>query len=874
MPVADIPAEFATALRTRYLLQHELGQGGMATVYLAEDLKHHRRVAVKVLRPEIAHVLGSQRFLREIEVVGRLRHPHILPLYDSGEAAGFLYYVMPLVEGESLRDRLDREKQLPQDEALGIAGEVADALSYAHHHGVVHRDIKPENILLESGHAVVADFGIARAIGEAGGERLTGTGITLGTPLYMSPEQGAGGRELDGRSDLYSLGCVLYEMLTGNPPFTGPTVHSVIHQHVAAEPRSITQLRPAVPLGISTAVSRALAKTPADRWRTAAEFQARLRELGQSAGSRPARSRWLVIAATAAAIVIIGFAASRATRRVAPEVTLGRRTQVTFAPGLEVHPALSPRGDLVAYSAGWTSQLLVRQVEGGNPIRVARQLSGIQGWPHWSPDGTQLSFASIRGLEVVPALGGTPRLLVAAPSSGSGGPGMVVAGPWSPDGREVSFIHNDTLYAASAATGTPRMLVSEPGLHSCAWSPDGQRLVCVEGNAEAMMLGLVFGNLAPSGLVVIPAAGGPLEHLLKDGFASGSPAWLPNGTLLFVSDREGGRDIYAVRLDGKGHAAAPPRRITTGLNAITITVAANGSRLAYDAFAETSNIWSLPAPSGRVAAIAEAHQVTRGEQVIEHFDISRDGRWVVFDASRGGASNLYRAPLDRPADAEQLTRDSINQFHPSVSPDGRQIAFHTFQPDGRRQIRLIPAEGGPGPIVQLSSDVDDRDAAWTPDGQGILTLTNYGRPDAETRIFRRQPDGTWLPVPWHRPPCAATWSSDGRQVVCAEHSGRLLLTNFAGDSLRLLVARGPLRDTDLYPAWSSDGRTVYYVGEDSVSTAIFAVAARGGRARIVLRFDDPTRPWHRYGFEVFRDRFYFTIGDRQSHLWLAEIGRR
>jgi hypothetical protein len=276
-----------TALADRYTLQRELGRGGMATVYLAEDLKHHRPVALKVLRPELAAVLGPDRFLREIEVASKLTHPHILPVYDSGRAGApaepltanrqpptsdFLYYVMPYVEGESLRDRLTREKQLPVDDALQISREVADALSYAHSHGVIHRDIKPENILLESGHAVVADFGIARAIDQAGGEKLTGTGIALGTPAYMSPEQAAGSKDLDGRSDLYSLGCVLYEMLAGQPPFTGPTLESLIHQHLSAEPPNITNIRPSVPSWVVAALQRSLAKTPADRFNPVAQF--------------------------------------------------------------------------------------------------------------------------------------------------------------------------------------------------------------------------------------------------------------------------------------------------------------------------------------------------------------------------------------------------------------------------------------------------------------------------------------------------------------------------------------------------------------------------------------------------------------------------
>ena len=261
-----------SALSDRYTIERELGSGGMATVYLARDLKHERQVAVKVLHPQLAAVLGAERFLREIRVTARLNHPHILPLLDSGDAGGFLYYVMPFARGESLRDRLDRERQLPVEEALTIAREVADALSYAHSQEVIHRDIKPENILVENGHAVVVDFGIARAINSAGGDQLTGTGVAIGTTAYMSPEQAAGSNELDARSDLYSLGCVLFEMLAGKPPFTGATVASVVHQHLSAVPPAVASLRPTVPEWVAAAVTRSLAKTPADRFSSAALF--------------------------------------------------------------------------------------------------------------------------------------------------------------------------------------------------------------------------------------------------------------------------------------------------------------------------------------------------------------------------------------------------------------------------------------------------------------------------------------------------------------------------------------------------------------------------------------------------------------------------
>ena len=263
-----------SALTDRYAIEEQIGQGGMAIVYLASDLKHRRKVALKVLRPEIGAALGPDRFLREIELAAGLTHPHILPLHDSGEADGFLYYVMPLVEGESLRDRLQREIQLPVDVALTIAREVAGALDYAHRHGVVHRDIKPENIMLHDGSAMVTDFGIAKALTAAGAEQLTQTGVTIGTPAYMSPEQASGNTDLDGRSDLYSLGCVLYEMLAGAQPFVGPTPQAVIAKRFTEQAPRVRASRDTVPESVDLALSKALERTPADRFGTGAQFAA------------------------------------------------------------------------------------------------------------------------------------------------------------------------------------------------------------------------------------------------------------------------------------------------------------------------------------------------------------------------------------------------------------------------------------------------------------------------------------------------------------------------------------------------------------------------------------------------------------------------
>src|SRR4051794_10346481 len=303
------------ALADRYRIERQLGSGGMATVYLARDLKHDRDVAIKVMHPEIARSLGAERFLREISLTANLRHPHILPLYDSGVTDGVVYYVMPLIDGGSLRDRLDRDKQLPIDEALTIAREGADALGYAHAHGVVHPGIKPENILLEDGgHAVVSDFGIARAVTTLGAERITETGMSIGTPTYMSPEQAAGDRDVDGRSDLYSLGCVLYEMLGGQPPFTGPTAESVTRQHLITEPAPVTNLRPTVPPAVAGALARTLAKNPADRFNPAAQFVQALTTSTTAAATQPVAStrrrsplRLGLLAAGGVALIALGI---------------------------------------------------------------------------------------------------------------------------------------------------------------------------------------------------------------------------------------------------------------------------------------------------------------------------------------------------------------------------------------------------------------------------------------------------------------------------------------------------------------------------------------------------------------------------------------
>ncbi|MBI2071450.1 MAG: protein kinase [Gemmatimonadetes bacterium] len=358
--MTDPGDSFRAALADRYVVERELGSGGMATVYLAQDRKHRRKVAVKILKPELAALIGPARFLREIEIAAKLAHPHILPLYDSGEAEGVLYYVMPYVAGESLRERLSRERQLPVDDALQVAREVADALEYAHRHGVIHRDIKPENILLQERHAVVADFGIARAVSAAGGSRLTQTGLVVGTPAYMSPEQ-ATGDPADHRSDIYALGCVVYEMLAGVPPFVGATVDAVLARRLTDPAPPVRTLRDLVPQHVDGAIQRALARTPADRFPTAAQF---LEAIARVPGESPRRG-WrpspVVIAAAAAALVLAGGWALVSRWSAPPPAPF---------PRLAVFPFAVRGAGSFAYLGEGIVDLLTRNLDGVEGVRT------------------------------------------------------------------------------------------------------------------------------------------------------------------------------------------------------------------------------------------------------------------------------------------------------------------------------------------------------------------------------------------------------------------------------------------------------------------------------------------------------------------------
>ena len=462
-----VPVALRTSLGDRYRLERELGQGGMATVYLAEDLKHRRQVAIKVLRPELAAVIGAERFLREIQTIATLQHPHILGLIDSGEVNGTAYYVMPFVDGESLRDRLRREQQLPVSDAVRLATEVASALDYAHRHGVIHRDIKPENILLHDGGALVADFGIALAVSSAGvGSRMTETGMSLGTPNYMSPEQAMGERAITGRSDVYALGAVTYEMLVGEPPFTGPTAQAIVAKVMTADPAGLSAQRRSVPPAVEDAVLMALSKLPADRFATAAEFAAALN--GHAVGSSvrpssrpraiaPVRRPWLVpllgaVAALATtAAVVLGLRLARRPAAPVDRFSLDiPDLRVNFTGFYGISLAIARDGSRMAFvtRAGETVTRLAVRDRGD---LEARLLPGTEGGdaPFFSPDGRWLGFFAGAKLYKVAIAGGTPVLLadkaqVALPSA-----------VWLADGRIVYAGPDFKMMVVDADGGNP-----------------------------------------------------------------------------------------------------------------------------------------------------------------------------------------------------------------------------------------------------------------------------------------------------------------------------------------------------------------------------------------------------------------------------------
>jgi serine/threonine-protein kinase len=867
--MTDVVTRLQAALAEHYRIERELGQGGMATVYLARDLRHEREVAIKVLRPDLAAVIGAERFLREIKTIAHLQHPHILGLIDSGEVGGTAYYVMPFVEGESLRDRLRREKQLPVADAVRIATEVAAALGYAHRHGVIHRDIKPENILLHDGAALVADFGIALAISSAGGSRMTETGLSLGTPHYMSPEQAMGEREITARSDVYALGVVTYEMLVGEPPFTGPTAQAVVAKVLAEEPRPLTGQRKTVPPAVEAAVLTALAKLPADRFGSAVEFAAGLTAHGPppKASRASAGHARLTLAAVALGALALGagVGALAATRRGVERASLGEAFKVTYDPSLEIHPALSPDGRFLAYAGGdpLHTRVYVRQVSGGRPTLLTDDSTADEFAPSWSPDGSRILFANQRGLFSVPASGGAPRQ--EAPAR-AGGP--IVWSEWSPDGRTIAYVAADSIFLRPSGAA-PRFLATGTSLTGCRWSPDGTRLVCAAGNAYLTMVGALFGNLAPSWIELFDARSGARTVMTDSADVNHSPIWSPNGRFVyFISDRQGPSDIYRIPAGGPRKA---PERLTVGLGAQGLSLSSDGRRLAYNVYRTVGNFWSVPF-GRRPMGLRDAMQVTRGNQSAENPSMSADGKLLYYASDLSGTSQLYRVPADG-GEQERLTTDNHQNFSPMPSPDGRTLAFHSTR-TGSRDIWVMSLDDG---TLTRLTDTPDQEvlARWSPDGQ-TLTWGLIGG-SGGIRLAQRGPDGKFGEpterLGWGISP---NFSPDGRWLVFGSAPvgpRRLFVMPVDSGAPRSPVDSGGAPPPDVtFPAFSPDGREILFAGQDaSGMPGIWSVPwPAGGKPQLVLRFDDPVRRPYKPYWTFSRDRLFVLLQESESDVWVVE----
>ncbi len=499
------------ALEGRYRIERQLGEGGMATVYLADDLRHERKVALKVLKPELAAVVGADRFLAEIKTTANLQHPHILPLHDSGEADSFLYYVMPYVEGDTLRDRLDRDHQLPVDEAARIATNVAEALDYAHSHGVIHRDIKPANILLHAGKPVISDFGIALAVGAAGGGRLTETGLSLGTPHYMSPEQATGDAHVGPATDIYALGCVLYEMLVGDPPFMGSTPQAVLGKIITGEFDPVTKYRKTVPANIEATIRRALEKVPADRFIGAQKFAKALSDPGFRhgdgavagvAGSVGPWKRMTVGFSSLAALMTLAF--GWALLRPEPPSAIQRFEVISGEPlpigRTSVDLSLSPDGSRIVYAAlppTGDRQLWQRALDDLVPVPIPGT-EGAQD-PVFSPDGLAVAFSAQGNYKTVSLSGGPPFTVVAS-NVGTLSPA------WGWDGM-IYFDRRRVIHRVPATGGDPVAvtLLTEGALHGLPEPlPDGRGL----------LLTVVRGTLEESRIAVVGPEGGEVREIL------------------------------------------------------------------------------------------------------------------------------------------------------------------------------------------------------------------------------------------------------------------------------------------------------------------------------------------------------------------------
>ncbi|MGD2124412.1 MAG: protein kinase [Gemmatimonadota bacterium] len=776
------------ALADRYAIESEIGSGGMATVYLAQDLKHDRKVAVKVLKPELAAVVGTERFLAEIRLTANLAHPHILPLFDSGEADGFLFYVMPYVEGESLRQRLDRDGQLPVEEAVRIAGHVADALDYAHKQGVIHRDIKPANILFQAGDPVVTDFGIALAISAAGEGRLTETGLSLGTPYYMSPEQAAGDQTPTAASDVYSLGCVLYEMLTGDPPHTGSSAQAILGKILLGEVTRPTKLRRTIPANVEGVLLKALERLPADRFSSGDEVSAALNdenfrhgyEAGAGVGPEAARWRGVALALGTATVIVTAFALWTLFRPTPSQdpirVTLALDSEFPTVAG-PGNLALAPDGSFLVYMAvnsSGNSEIFRYSFRDANAGPVPGTENGFN--PAISPDGLDVVYLDR-------ARPGGPFPLRVVALDGSGPRTLPDTAIWGLHWGVDDFIYYTSwglneIRRIPAAGGSPETLVDAPedwfaGFPSL--SPDGDVLTYLMAPMTGVQEPVVHAHRLSSGedVAIELTRGADQPHLV-------------GARYLMYSDRQGRLLVAPIDLD-RLEITGSPVSVAQGLE--------KGLLVGDAQFAVSSGV-------------------------------------LVYQAVGEGGSEVLPVWVDRAGNTEPV--DPEWTFDPgpyyggfALSPDGSKVAAGR-SPDGTENLDLWIKQIRPQGAFSILTNKPGLEGRprWTPDGRSV-TFIDRPMSSPDFNVFTTRADGAvseaQLLTDEERAVAEALLSADGEWLVMRQGTGAedrdIVARHLASDSLVTAMA-----DPDSWQSSASlspRGRWLAYVSNETGQSEIY-----------------------------------------------------